>query len=150
MSRIIRCVLWATALTLLTSCAAKKESVVSSEPVPPVSSPPAPAPEPDLSRIEVIQMLITENQEYVNVKVRIKENELNTLDPSDVYLLDEASGKKYPVVRLQRIGKLAEFSVPGEKGVRRIMFWNNEGGLKIGKVVTLKMGKYQKKSIRIR
>jgi len=140
MSRTVRSLFWAAALLLLVSCAAKKEQVI----VVPEPDPP-PAPVVAEPKVEVIQLLMTENQEYVNVKVRIKENELNSLDPSEVYLQDEASGKKYPVVRLQRIGKLA--SVPGEKGVRHIMFWNNEGGLKVGMLVTITVGKYQKKQV---
>jgi len=150
MSRIVRSVLWAAVLFCLVSCAAQKEEVIPTAPEAPpptVSKPkpelPAPVPEPP--KIEIIQLKMTEDQEYVNVKVRIKENELNSLDPSDVYLVDEATGKKYPVVRLQRIGRLA--SVPGDKGAHHIMFWNNEGGLKVGKLVTIRLGKYQKKSV---
>ncbi|MCL2103223.1 MAG: hypothetical protein FWH25_04200 [Syntrophorhabdaceae bacterium] len=133
MNRITICVIGAAALFLLVSCAAKKEEVISA---------------PPKVEVEVVELRITENQEHVTAKVFIKEKDLNALDPSDVYLLDEASGRKYPVVRLQRIGKLAEF--PGEQGVRHIMFWNNEGGLKVGKLVTISLGKHHKKQIRIR
>jgi len=144
MSRIVRSFLWATVLFLLASCAAKKEEVI------PTPEPPVPAPAPVVAphKVEVIQLKMTDDQEYVNVKIRIKESELNSLDPSEVYLMDEATGKRYPVVRLQRIGKLA--SVPGEKGVRHIIFWNNEGGLRIGKLVTITVGKYQKKHVLLR
>lgn len=147
MRRIVKSVLWATVLFLFVSCAAQMEEVIPTpapEPVPP----PAPAPEP--AKVEVVQLQMTDNQEYVKVKIRVKGNELNTLDPSEIYLLDETSGKKYPVIRLQRIGKLAEFNVPGEKGVRHIMFWNNEGGLKAGRLVTIVVGKYQKEHILIK
>lgn len=148
MSQIVRSVLWAAVFFLLVSCAAKKEEILipAPEPVkPPAPSAPAPVAAPPKADVEVVQLQMTDNQEYVNLKVRIKENELNSLDPSEVYLQDEATGKRYPVVRLQRIGKLA--SVPGEKGVRHVMFWNNEGGLKIGMLVTITVGKYQKKHI---
>ena len=150
MNRIARSVLWAAVLFCLVSCAAQKEEVIPTAPdtPPPVVSAPKPEPPPPVAvppKIEIIQLQMTEDQEYVNVRVRIKENELNSLDPSEVYLQDEATGKKYPVVRLQRIGRLA--SVPGDRGARHIMFWNNEGGLKVGKLVTIRLGKYQKKNV---
>ena len=145
MSRIVRSIIWAAALSLLVSCAAKKEEIPIIPTVPEPVAPPAPVTVPTKTDIEVIQLQMTENQEYVSVTVRIKESELNSMDPSEVYLQDEATGKKYPVVRLQRIGRLA--SVPGEKGVRHIMFWNNESGLKIGVLVTITIGKYQKKHV---
>ncbi len=93
--------LLAAFLLFLHSCAAKKEAV----------APPPPA----LARIEVIQLQMTANRDFVGVKFRVAGGE--RLDPgaAEVYLIDESTGEKYPVVQLQRIGRKAEFSVPGKR-----------------------------------
>jgi hypothetical protein len=59
---------------------------------------------------------------------------------AEIYLVDESTGERFPVVRLQRIGRMAEFRVPGEKDVHHVMFRNQEGKLKIGSRVTLVIG----------
>ena len=159
MARITRYVLCVAVLFLLASCAAKKEMVVSvSEKEVSVPAPEkegaAPAPEEKVTapaifapsaEVEIVQLQVGESQGQVRLKVRIQDNELKSLDPTEIYLVDEATKRKYPVVRLQRIDALAEFSVPGEQGLRYIMFWNHDGGLKIGKVVTVNLGRHQQR-----
>jgi hypothetical protein len=67
---------------------------------------------------------------------------VDRFDPEagETYLLDESTGERFSIVRLQRIGRLAEFTVPGEKDLHNILFRNREGALKVGKRVTLVVG----------
>jgi len=90
--------------------------------------------------MEVTRLQLAANREFVGVRFRMVGRD--RLDPkaTDIYLLDESTGERFPVVRLQRIGRMAEFSVPGEKNVHHIMFRNREGKLKIGSRVTVVVG----------
>jgi hypothetical protein len=72
------------------------------------------------------------------------------LDTTEIYLVDESTGDRYAVVRLQRIGRMAEFSVPGETGIHHVMFRNREGRLKIGKRVTIVVGNARHEHLVIR
>lgn len=120
-----RRVLLAVALCLIASCAAKKEALV----------PPPPSP-----RMEVTQLRLAANREFVGVRFRMIGGDRFDPKTSEIYLVDEATGERFSVVRLQRIGQMAEFSVPGEKDVHHIMFRNREGKLKIGTRVTVVVG----------
>lgn len=153
MNRIGRRILWAAVLLLLLgSCTAKKEALAPPPGPPPSAPPPAPpspAP-PSPARVEVTQLQMTANREFIGVKLRIAGGERIDLDATEIYMIDEATGEKYSVVRLQRIGRLAEFSVPGETGVRHVMFRNHEGKLKVGKRVTVVIGKSRHEHLVIR
>lgn len=144
MKRILRHILWTAALLLLFSCAAKKEAVL--PPVPPPAPPPSPSP----ARIEVVQLQMTANRDFIGVKFRMAGEERVDLKSAEIYLVDESTGDRYPVVRLQRIGLMAEFSVPGEAGVHHVMFRNREGRLKIGKRVTIVIGNARHEHLVIR
>jgi hypothetical protein len=122
-----RLMLLATALFLIASCSAKKESLV---PPPPSFSP----------QMEVTQLRLAANREFVGVRFRIIGG--GRFDPgaAEIYLVDESTGERFSVVRLERIGRMAQFSVPGEKDVYNMMFRNREGMLKIGSRVTLVVG----------
>jgi hypothetical protein len=74
---------------------------------------------------------------------------VDRFDPetTEIYLVDESTGEKFSVVRLQRIGRMAEFRVPGEKDVHQIMFRNREGKLRIGSRVTLVVGTARKEHL---
>jgi hypothetical protein len=142
-------ILWAVVLLLMASCSAKKE-VLGPPPPPPASPPaPAPAPAPAAPRVEVIQLQMTVDRDFVGVKIRVAGDRID-LDAQDIYMIDEATGEKFTVVRLQRIGRLAEFSVPGESGIHHIMFRNRDGRLKVGKRVTLVVGKSRHEHLLIR
>ncbi len=80
------------------------------------------------------------NREFVGVRFRMIAAARFDPEATEMYLVDEATGERFSVVRLQRIGRLAEFSAPGEKGVHSIMFRNREGKLKIGSRVTVVVG----------
>jgi len=99
---------------------------------------------PSPPELDVIQCQLAANREYVGVRFRVIGNENFDLKTMDAYLIDESTGEKFPVVRLQRIGRLAEFTVPGEKDVRQIMFRNREGQLKVGTRVTVVIGSARK------
>ena len=87
--------------------------------------------------------------EFVGLRFRVLGVE--TFDPGAVeaYLIDETTGEKFPVVRLQRIGRLAEFTVPGEKDVHNILFRNREGKLKLGTRVTVVFGSIRKEHLQL-
>jgi hypothetical protein len=121
MDRTCKRILWATAFLLLVSCSSGKEAL----------RPPPP-------RIEVSRLQISANREFIGA--RLTGAERFDPDASEIYLVDEASGEKFTVVRLQRIGRLAEFRVPGEEGVHSVMFRNRQGKLKAGSRVTIVVG----------
>jgi hypothetical protein len=50
---------------------------------------------------------------------------------------------------LQRIGRLAEFTVPGEKGLHNILFRNREGKLKVGARVTVVFESIRKEHLQL-
>jgi hypothetical protein len=90
--------------------------------------------------MEVVQLRLAANREFVGVRFRMLGGDRFDPEATGIYLVDESTGEKFSVVRLQRIGRMAEFSVPGEKDVHHIMFRNQEGKLKIGSRVTVVVG----------
>ena len=121
-----KCLLWAVTICLLASCSGKGALRL---------------PPPEL---DVIQCQLAANREYVGVRFRVIGVEKFDPETMDAYLIDESTGEKFPVVRLQRIGRLAEFTAPGGKDVRHIMFRNREGKLKVGTRVTVVIGSARK------
>ena len=118
-----RRVLLAAALCLIASCSAKKEALLSLPP-----------------RMEVVQLRLAENREFVGVRFRMIGGDRFDPEATEIYLVDESTGERFSAVRLQRIGRMAEFRVPGEKDVHHIMFRNREEKLKIGSRVTVVVG----------
>ncbi len=123
MNRIGGLILLAAALFLSPSCSPKKEAL----------RPPPP-------RIDVVRLQLAANHEFVAVMFRMIGGD--RLDPvaTEIYLVDESTGEEFSVVRLERIGRMAEFRVPGGKDLHQIMFRNREGKLKIGSRVTVVVG----------
>lgn len=99
---------------------------------------------PPTPELDVIQCQLAANREYVGVRFRVIGKEKFDPKTMDVYLIDESTGEKFPAIRLQRIGRLAEFTVPEEKDVRHIMFRNRQGKLKVGTRVTVVIGSARK------
>lgn len=126
-------ILWVVALCILASCAGKKEL-----------RPPPPAPE-----LDVVQCRLMSKGEYVGVRLRLIGVEKFDPMTMEAYLVDESTGEKFPIVRLQRIGRLAEFPVPGEKGVHNVLFRNLEGKLKVGTRVTVVLGSARKEHLQL-
>jgi len=118
-----RRVLLAAALCIIASCSAKKEAL----------RPPPP-------RMEVVQLRLAANREFVAVRFRMIGGDLFDPEATEIYLVDEFTGEMFSAIRLQRIGRMAEFRVPGERDVHHIMFRNREEKLKIGSRVTVVVG----------
>lgn len=125
-------VLWVVMLFILASCGGIRD----------LRPPPAP-------KLDVLQCRLVSNGEFVGLRFRVIGVE--TFDPGAVeaYLIDESTGEKFPVVRLERIGRLAEFAVPGEKGVHNILFRNRQGRLKLGMRVTVVFGSIRKEHLQL-
>ena len=126
-------VLWVVILCILASCAGKKEL-----------RPPPPPPE-----LDVVQCRLVSNGEFVGLRFRVIGVEKFDPGAMEAYLIDESTGERFPVVRLQRIGRLAEFTVPGEKGLHNILFRNREGKLKVGARVTVVFGSIRKEHLQL-
>lgn len=131
MNGIGKLVLWTAVFGLLAGCSAGKLS--SRTPPPP--------------RVEVVQVRLIANQEFVGVRFRMIDADPFDPEKTEIYLMDGSTGERFPVVRLQRIGRLAEFADPGEKGVHHVMFRNREGKLKHGSVVTVVVGLARQESL---
>jgi len=129
--KIDKRILWVVMLCMLASCAGKKE----------VRPPP-----PEL---DVVQCSLVSGGEFVSVRFRVVGVETFDSGTMEAYLIDESTGEKFPVVRLQRIGRLAEFTVPGEKEVRNILFRNRDGKLKLGTRVTVVFGSIRKENLQL-
>ena len=136
MNWIGRLMLLAAVLFLIASCSAKKEALV---PPPPPSSP----------QMEVTQLRLAADREFVGVRFRIIGGDRFDPRATEIYLVDESTGERFSVVRLERIGRMAQFSVPGEKDVYNMMFRNREGMLKIGSRVTLVVGSARQEHLRV-
>ena len=136
MNRSGKRILLVSAFLLVASCSAKKEVLVPPPQQPSISTP-SPTPSP---RMEVTQLQLAANREFVGVRFRMIGGD--HLDPKEkeIYLVDESTGERFSVVRLQRIGRLAEFREPGEKDIHHILFRNREGKLKVGSWVTVVVG----------
>lgn len=80
------------------------------------------------------------SREFVEVLFRMTGPERYDPEGMETYLIDEATGERFQIVRLQRIGRIAEFTTPGEKGIHHVMFRNREGKLKVGSYVTVVIG----------
>jgi len=126
-------VLWVVILCILASCAGKKEL-----------RPPPPPPE-----LDVVQCRLVFNGEFVGLRFRVIGVEKFDPGAMEAYLIDESTGERFPVVRLQRIGRLAEFTVPGEKGLHNILFRNREGKLKVGARVTVVFESIRKEHLQL-
>ena len=122
-------ILWVVILCILASCAGKKEL-----------RPPPP-------ELDVVQSRLVSNGEFVGLRFRVIGVEKFDPGAMEAYLIDESTGERFPVVRLQRIGRLAEFTVPGEKDLHNIMFRNREGKLKVGARVTVVFGSIRKEHL---
>ena len=140
MNRSGRLILLAVALFLIASCSAKKEALVPSPPTPILLLSSSPPSSPPSQRVEVTQLQLSANRDFVGVRFRMIGGDRFDPEATEIYLVDESTGERFSVVRLQRIGRIAEFSVPGEKDAHQIMFRNREGKLKIGSRVTVVVG----------
>ena len=110
---------------------------------------PLPLPLPLPPELDVVQCRLVSNGEFVGLRFRVIGVEKFDPGAMEAYLIDESTGERFPVVRLQRIGRLAEFTVPGEKDVHNILFRNREGKLKLGARVTVVFGSIRKEHLQL-
>jgi hypothetical protein len=120
------------ALSLLQACSPRE--MVRAPSLPP-SPPPA-----ILSRIEVTACRLASGNEFVEVRFRVHGKVKFDADPAGTYLMDEATGEKYYIVRLKRIGRLAETKNPSDPASHTILIRNLNRKLKAGARVTLVAG----------
>jgi len=92
------------------------------------------------SRIEPMSCRLSENGEFVAVRIRFHGKEPFDPDQPGTFLIDEATGEKFFLLHLQRIGKVGASVQADEKTVRSIIFKNRDGLLKPGARVTLVIG----------
>lgn len=124
----------ALAVLAAPACTTKKAAL------PPEESPSVTSAGP-ASPLVVVRCSLTAGGDFVAVRFRLREaGKLDLGALKSAVLLDEATGERFEVLRLQRIGRLAEFRDPDEKGVYFVLFKNREGRLQAGKRVTLEIG----------
>lgn len=126
-------ILGAVLLVLLPACA-PREAVRPAKAVP---------------RLEVISCMLAASRDFVDVRFRISGVEAFDPEPANTYLLDEATGQKFYIARLQRIGRMAETRSAEETPVHFVMFKNRGGILKIGRRVTLVVGPARQEHIQV-
>lgn len=88
-------------------------------------------------RIEVLSCNLAPGHQFVDVRVRAHGVQTFDPDPARTYLLDEGTGEKYFVMRLQRVGRLADVRNPEEAAAHSILFRNLDRTLRPGARVTL-------------
>jgi len=98
-------------------------------------------------RLDVIECRLASDGEFVGISLRVTGREEFDPQAMETYLLDESTGEKFPIVRLQRIGRVAGFPAPGEKEVHNVLFRNRGGMLKVGMHVTLVVGSSRVKNL---
>ena len=118
---------WRVLLLLLVVCTAcTTHRSVSSLKIPP--------------RIEPVSLRLAGNEEFVDVRFRFHGKEPLDPDQPGTFLIDEATGEKFFLLQLQRIGRVGATAQPDENPVRSIIFKNRGGLLKPGARVTLVIG----------
>lgn len=130
-SKIRDLVLSAVLVFLMSSCA--KEAVR-----------PQPAAAP---RVEVLSCRLVGNDEFVEVRYRLHVTAGVDPDSPEAYLLDEATGEKFFVMKLQRVGPLSGKAGAEGKAARSVIFRNREGRLKPGSLVTLIVGSIRQEHV---
>lgn len=83
---------------------------------------------------------LASGNEFVEVRFRVHGKEKFEVDPASTYLMDEATGEKYFIVRLKRIGRLADTINPSDPASHTILIRNLNKKLKAGARVTLVAG----------
>jgi hypothetical protein len=115
-----------------------------------VRAPALPTPPPAiLSRIEVTACRLASRNEFVDVRFRVHGKEKFDADPAGIYLMDEATGEKYYIVSLKRIGRLAETRSPSDPASHTILIRNLNRKLKAGARVTLVVGKLRQEHVTV-
>jgi hypothetical protein len=90
-------------------------------------------------RVEVIYCRLAPGDEFVEVRLRMYGAEVDP-DPAGTYLLDEGTGEKHYIMRLQRVGRVAEIRGTEGAAAHSILFRNLDRKLRPGARITLVLG----------
>lgn len=89
---------------------------------------------------ELVSCRLAAGRDLVDVRLRVARPEAFEPDPVSTYLVDEATGERFYLVQLQRIGPLRDRGDDGKDPVRSITFRNREKMLRPGARLTLVVG----------
>ena len=117
MNRSGRLILSAVALFLIASCSAKKEALVPSPPPPPPPPPPSSSPTspPSSQRVEVAELRLAANREFVGVRFRMIGGDRFDPEATEIYLVDESTGKSSPSFAWNASAGLRSSASPGKR-----------------------------------
>lgn len=90
--------------------------------------------------LTLVSCRLAAGRELVDVKLRVSSAEAFDPEPENTFLLDEASGERFFLVQLRRIGPVGAGGDPGKHAVRSLTFRNREGMLRPGARLTLVIG----------
>lgn len=92
------------------------------------------------TRIDPVSCRLVANGEFVEVRFRFRGEEPFDPNRPDLLLVDEATGEKFYLMQLQRIGQTGAMASAEGKPLHSILFKNRGGMLKPGARVTLVIG----------
>lgn len=101
----------------------------------------------DSPRFEALSCMLVAGRQLVEVKLRVTGSVSFEPGPESTYLVDEATGEKFHVVQLQRIGPLGDVGDSGKEAVRTVTFRNREGKLRPGSRLTLVIGEVRLRNL---
>lgn len=93
-----------------------------------------------VTRIDPVFCRLVANGEFVEVRFRFHGQEPFDPNRPDLFLVDEATGEKFYLMQLQRIGQTGAMATVEGKPVHSILFKNRGGMLKPGARVTFVIG----------
>ncbi|HBO69335.1 MAG TPA: hypothetical protein DD658_03990 [Deltaproteobacteria bacterium] len=99
------------------------------------------------TRIDPVSCRLVANGEFVEVRFRFHGKEPFDPNRPDLFLVDEATGEKFYLMQLQRIGQVKATENIEEKTVHSILFKNREGMLKPGARVTFVIGSHRREHL---
>jgi hypothetical protein len=104
-------------------------------------------PSPVSPGFEAVSCMLVAGRQLVEVKLRVAGSGRFEPGPENTYLVDEATGEKFHVVQLQRIGPLGEVRDSGKDAVRSVTFRNREGKLRPGSRLMLVIGEVRLRNL---
>jgi len=91
-------------------------------------------------RIEVLYIRMTGGGEFVDIRFRMYGIRKYDPEPSNSYVIDEATGEKFYITFLRRIGRLATTKGDKDGSIQFLNIKNREGKLKAGSLITVVAG----------
>lgn len=90
---------------------------------------------------------IAANADIVEIRFRILEGGKYDPDSTGACLVEESTGERFYIIRLQRIGPVTEDRWADGRETHTLLFRNREGKLKAGSRVTLQIGTFTQKHV---